>query len=60
MNHGEEAIEIEWVVGPIPVEDGVGKEIIAFYCMDIASEETFYTDSFSHQMIQRKRKSRPT
>ena len=50
MNHGEEAIEIEWVVGPIPVEDGVGKKIIAFYCTDIASEETFYSDSYGRQM----------
>ena len=40
MYHGEEAIEMGWVVGPIPVEDGVGKKIIAFYCTDIASEET--------------------
>ena len=48
------------MVGPIPVEDGVGKEIIAFYCTDIAREETFYTDSYGRQMIQRKRNSRPT
>ena len=36
--HGEEAIEIEWVVGPIPVDDGVGKEIIALYCTDIPTQ----------------------
>ena len=50
MYHGEEAIEMGWVVGPIPVEDGVGKKIIAFYCTDIASEETFYSDSYGRQM----------
>ena len=49
-----------WVVGPIPIYDGVGKEIIALYCTYIASEETFFTDAYGGQMFQCKRNSRPT
>jgi len=58
--HGEQAMEVEWRVGPIPVQDGVGKEIISLYCTDIANEGVFYTDSNGRQMMQRKRDLRPT
>ena len=57
---GEDVMEMEWVVGPIPVDDGVGKEIIALYCTDIQSNGLFYTDSNGRQMMKRVRNSRPT
>jgi lysosomal alpha-mannosidase len=34
---GEKMAEIEWIVGPIPVDDNIGKEIIMRYDTDIAS-----------------------
>jgi hypothetical protein len=32
---GPRGLEVEWQVGPVPVADGVGKEIIALYTTDI-------------------------
>merc|ERR1719153_640363 len=58
--HGEQAMEVEWRVGPIPVQDRIGKEIVSLYCTDIANEGVFYTDSNGRQMMQRKRDFRPT
>jgi len=51
---------VEWLVGPIPVEDG-GKEIVTRYkAADIASGETFYTDTNGRGLIQRIRDHRDT
>merc|ERR1712130_609961 len=36
-------VEVEWQVGPIPVEDGVGKEVVVVYRTDIQSNATFST-----------------
>lgn len=52
--------EFEWMVGPIPVEDGIGKEIITRFNSDIASEGIFYTDSNGREMIKRLRDHRDT
>ena len=51
-------IEIEWIVGPIPIEDNIGKEIIMRYDTDIPSNGLFYTDANGREMIERKRDSR--
>jgi len=53
-------IELDWVVGPIPVEDGVGKEVILRYSTDIQNEGVFYTDANGRQLMQRIRYYRPT
>lgn len=34
---GGEGVEIEWTVGPVPVEDGVGKEVALRVRSGIAS-----------------------
>ncbi|XP_057366002.1 lysosomal alpha-mannosidase-like [Daphnia carinata] len=52
---GQEHVELDWVVGPIPVEDGIGKEIISRISTDIASKATFYTDANGRQTLQRVR-----
>ncbi|CAF2909045.1 unnamed protein product [Rotaria sp. Silwood2] len=36
----EESVEVEWTVGPIPIDDDIGKEIIIRYDTDIAIAET--------------------
>lgn len=53
-------VEIEWIVGPIPIEDNIGKEIIMRYDTDIQTNGYFYTDANGRQMVERKRDYRPT
>ncbi|XP_036321214.1 lysosomal alpha-mannosidase isoform X2 [Rhagoletis pomonella] len=52
--------ELEWLVGPIPVDDGNGKEIISRFNSDINSGDIFYTDSNGREMLKRKRDHRDT
>ncbi|PSN50451.1 Lysosomal alpha-mannosidase [Blattella germanica] len=54
------SVELEWLVGPIPIEDQVGKEIITRFSSPLNSEGLFYTDSNGREMIERKRNFRPT
>ncbi|XP_049776423.1 lysosomal alpha-mannosidase-like [Schistocerca cancellata] len=56
----EKHIEFEWLVGPIPTEDGVGKEIISRFNTNLVNNETFYTDSNGREMIQRRVNYRST
>ncbi|XP_071830046.1 lysosomal alpha-mannosidase-like isoform X3 [Apostichopus japonicus] len=51
-------VEFEWVVGPIPFMDGLGKEIITKFDTDIDSEDIFYTDSNGRQMMKRQKNHR--
>jgi lysosomal alpha-mannosidase len=53
-------IEIEWIVGPIPIEDNLGKEIIMRYDTDIQSNGMFYTDANGREVLERKRDYRPS
>lgn len=53
-------IEFEWLIGSIPVDDYIGKEIITRYTTGIASDGIFYTDSNGREMIKRKRNHRDT
>jgi lysosomal alpha-mannosidase len=55
-----EIVEIEWTVGPIPIEDSVGKEIVLRYDTDIASQSKYYTDANGREVLERTRDSRPT
>ncbi|CAF3717623.1 unnamed protein product [Rotaria socialis] len=57
---GARITEIEWIVGPIPIEDGIGKEIIVRYDTDIQSDGTFYTDANGREVLERKRDYRPS
>ncbi|XP_055923548.1 lysosomal alpha-mannosidase isoform X2 [Eupeodes corollae] len=56
----ENFAEFEWLVGPIPVSDGIGKEVISRFTSDIKSAGIFYTDSNGREMIKRKRNHRDT
>jgi len=55
----EKVAEFNWVVGPIPIEDG-GKEIIVKYSSDLSSGDKFSTDSNGRGSIQRQRDQRET
>ncbi|XP_030240027.1 lysosomal alpha-mannosidase isoform X2 [Drosophila navojoa] len=52
--------EFEWLVGPIPIEDNIGKEVISRFTSDIKSDGIFYTDSNGREMLKRRRNHRET
>ncbi|CAG0884875.1 unnamed protein product [Cyprideis torosa] len=53
---GRKDLEIEWQVGPIPVEDGFGREIVSKITTDIASQGEFITGTNGREEgILRKR-----
>ncbi|GLV45785.1 Lysosomal alpha-mannosidase II [Carabus blaptoides fortunei] len=56
----EDYVEFQWIVGPIPVEDEIGKEIITRFTSDIKSKGVFFTDSNGREMIKRVRGHRDT
>lgn len=53
-------IEFEWMVGPIPIDDGVGREIVTRFDTDIKSNGIFYTDANGREMLKRQRNHRET
>ena len=52
--------EFEWQVGPINIDDNVGKEVITKFQTDLKSQSLFYTDSNGREILTRKRNYRPT
>ena len=38
----EDYIEFDWTVGPIPISDGIGKEIITRFETDLKTDNMFY------------------
>ena len=57
---GDEHVEFEWTVGPIPFEDGLGKEVALRYSTGLNSSTIFWTDSNGRAMMKRKKDNRPT
>ncbi|XP_016995055.2 lysosomal alpha-mannosidase [Drosophila takahashii] len=55
---GVNRVEFEWLVGPIPTDDEMGKEIITRFSTNISSEGKFYTDSNGREMLERERNQR--
>ncbi len=53
-------VEVEWIVGPVPIDDQIGKEIILRYDTDIKSQGKYYTDANGREVLQRTRDYRPT
>ncbi|XP_076026820.1 lysosomal alpha-mannosidase [Genypterus blacodes] len=54
------ALELEWTVGPVPVHDDLGKEVITRLDTSIKSDGVFYTDSNGREVLERKKDFRPT
>ena len=57
---GQPYLEMEYQVGPIPVADGRGKEIVSRLTTPLKTNSTFYTDSNGRYFLKRVRNSRPT
>ncbi|KFO79729.1 Lysosomal alpha-mannosidase, partial [Cuculus canorus] len=60
LHTGQPYLELEWTVGPIPVQDGWGKEIISRFKTPLRTGALFYTDSNGRQILERRRNYRPT
>ncbi|NXI19195.1 MA2B1 mannosidase, partial [Irena cyanogastra] len=60
LRPGQPYLELEWSVGPIPVADGLGKEVISRFETPLRTAGRFYTDSNGRQVLQRRRDYRPT
>lgn len=53
-------VEIEWMVGPIPIDDNEGKEYIhRIHVNGLENAGMFYTDSNGRQYVERRRNYRP-
>ncbi|XP_019848841.1 PREDICTED: lysosomal alpha-mannosidase-like [Amphimedon queenslandica] len=52
------AIELEYTVGPISIDDLHGKEIVSVFNTDLESDKTFYTDSNGRESQKRIRNYR--
>ncbi|WCJ40236.1 Alpha-mannosidase [Euphorbia peplus] len=52
---GREHVEVEFVVGPVPIDDGIGKEVVTQIKTSMATQKTFYTDSNGRDFIKRLR-----
>ncbi|XP_004306319.1 PREDICTED: alpha-mannosidase [Fragaria vesca subsp. vesca] len=52
---GKEHAEVEFTIGPIPVDDGFGKEITTQFTTAMKTNKTFYTDSNGRDFIKRVR-----
>eukprot|EP01100_Stratorugosa_tubuloviscum_P014870 TRINITY_DN81_c0_g2_i1.p1 TRINITY_DN81_c0_g2~~TRINITY_DN81_c0_g2_i1.p1 ORF type:complete len:1006 (+),score=459.80 TRINITY_DN81_c0_g2_i1:78-3095(+) len=57
---GVQRIEFSAAVGTIPINDGLGKEIITRFTTNLTTNDLFYTDSEAEEMQERRRDYRPT
>lgn len=60
MFKGKKYIDVEYTVGPIPVNDDIGKEIALRIGTSIDNKGVFFTDSNGREFIKRKRSNRST
>ncbi len=60
MYKDSEDVEVDWIVGPIPIDDKVGKEIVVVYNTSIDSGDVFWTDANGRQLLKRTKNYRPT
>jgi hypothetical protein len=58
--HGQPFVEVEYILGPIPIDDGRGKEIVTRFSSSIQSDAIFYTDSNAREFLRRRRNHRPS
>ncbi|GKF25549.1 alpha-mannosidase, partial [Tanacetum coccineum] len=52
----KEHAEFEFIIGPIPIDDGAGKEVITRITANMATNKVLYTDSNGRDFLKRVRK----
>lgn len=55
LHNGKEHAEVEFIVGPIPIDDGIGKEVATQVTTSMVTNKTFYSDSNGRDFIKRIR-----
>jgi len=60
LRAGEPFAEFEYTVGPIPVEDGLGKEVVTKFDSKMKTNKLFYTDANGREIKERIRNYRKT
>ncbi|OWF45655.1 lysosomal alpha-mannosidase-like [Mizuhopecten yessoensis] len=60
LYEGEMHAEFEWTVGPIPIADGVGKEVASAFLSTLDTKGSFYTDANGREILKRQRNERAT
>lgn len=59
LDSSSNSVQVEWTVGPIPIEDDWGKEVVVRYrAMKMNTAGKFYTDSNGREMVERCRNKR--
>ena len=55
-------VELDWIVGPIPIDDNIGKEVVSRFTAPyiIDSGGIFYTDSNGREILERRIDFQPT
>ena len=55
------ALEMDWLVGPIPIDDHKGREVVTRVVFpDMTTNNTFFTDSNGREMLRRVNDYRET
>ncbi|XP_059848318.1 lysosomal alpha-mannosidase [Hypanus sabinus] len=60
LYRNQKFLELEWTVGPIPINDLIGKEVISRFDTPLKTGGTFYTDSNGREILKRRRDYRLT
>ncbi|XP_042461803.1 alpha-mannosidase At3g26720-like isoform X1 [Zingiber officinale] len=58
LHKTNEHVEVEFIIGPIPSNDGIGKEVVTQFTTTMDTRKTFYTDSNGRDFIKRIRDHR--
>ncbi|KAN0052802.1 hypothetical protein ACTA71_006909 [Dictyostelium dimigraforme] len=53
-------LEVEEIIGPIDISDGIGKEIVSRYTTTLVTDNTWYSDSQGMEMQKRITNYRPS
>ncbi|XP_077246592.1 alpha-mannosidase-like isoform X2 [Tasmannia lanceolata] len=55
LYRGKDYAEVEFTIGPVPLDDGIGKEVITRIQANMATDRSFYTDSNGRDFLKRVR-----
>jgi len=58
ITKGQPYVDIEYTIGPIPINDQKGKEVVTRFISDIENNSTFQTDSNGREFLSRVRSAR--